>query len=91
MMLKTVCGYLREIENTQPGDLLFIFFLIALFLVDSSHLHYNVVNVDAKQFRAKITKSTKLSRVHARFYCNANEQSCEKGYFSGVVKFTFFL
>ena len=46
---------------------------IALFMASFSHLRYNVVQ--RGNFGLKLQNSLKLPRIHARFYCNANQQS----------------
>ena len=55
--------------------------------------------MDARQFRSKTTfKSPKLPDIHARFYCNANEQTISfpgplplmsKGLLSDIAMFQF--
>ena len=46
---------------------------IALFTVSFSHLHYNVIQRGCEAL--KLQNSPKLPHIHARFHCNANEQS----------------
>ena len=45
----------------------------AFFKVSFSHLHYNVIQ--RGNFGLNLQNSPKLSHIHARFYCNTNEQS----------------